>query len=807
MGHAVPPAPSRLARAEYAAALLLAVALPLAEGLKNIAFVLLVALYLARRWRERDLAVLRLTAAGWGMLALLLSGIISTLPAAVPRDSLKGVLDLFRLFAVFCIAAHDLTGPRRIRGILLALVAATVVGSLAGLGQWVQRLAGHFSCTSGELPRVLAEKTLPQLFYALSQCHVEILSLGQFNHTAIYLAEIMAVVLALWFACRDGRGRAALAAGGGLITLALLGTSSRAALVMLAAWTSAALGLRRQGKVLALLLVLAVAAGIMSPWRGALRDALGNVQSGHMRVAIWKNAARAFAENPLTGVGLNHYGRIDFVRYGSAPEGYAPHGHSLYFNTLAQQGLVGMLALGVLLAGIVHLLWRTRAAARTDIARGGRGAGDGDAARAAGAAWYAAAGAAAVVAGVGVLNTTLHHEHGMLFCLLLGLAAIPLARGPGGMAGELRRAGYRVLAWLLFIPCLVHRRLTPARALNGRVLFVRLDFLGDLLAFVPVPAEYHRQAGAAEIHLLTEQPEAGELLRREPWCARVHDAAALLGAIRAGRPCLRQVLRLVRELRALRFAAVVLANKQRNLFINVLAYLVGRGQVYGFASRSGRLLFRGYAVEDLAQPETARNLALLPLLGGVLPAVAARPRLAVAARARAADGLLRVAVHPGSKLPAKRWPAERFAAVVQRLHEARAGRVEFTLVGLAGEQALTAAVRRALPATVRVVDLTGATTLPQLAELLAGQDLLLANDSGVMHLAAAVGTPVAAVFGQSAPDKWLPRGAGAQVCAVSAALPCAPCPPPGCNDPRCLAAVTVEMVTEAALRLVQEQAQ
>lgn len=348
-------------------------------------------------------------------------------------------------------------------------------------------------------------------------------------------------------------------------------------------------------------------------------------------------------------------------------------------------------------------------------------------------------------------------------------------------AGAARLAACGLLPWYLLRRLLLPPRPRPWR----RVLFVRLDYLGDMVAFLPVLELFHRHYPQTELHVLAELTAWRPLLETQPHIARVHDAAAVMAAARRGTADWPAVCALLRTLRAARYDAVILANKHRHLALNVAAAVAGRGEVYGFASRSGRLLFRSALPEDVTLSETERNCALLPRLGVPLPAVLPPPRLQVTAAPRPADGRTALVVHAGSTQPHKRWPAERFAAAVAAAAGGRPLRV--TLVGTEADRAANAAVRAALPPDIPVDDRTGTTPLTELAALLAAHDLLLGNDSGVMHLAAAVGTRVVAVFGPTDAGKWLPPGA----VAVTA---------PGGD----LAALPAEPVAAAARRVLAE---
>lgn len=177
------------------------------------------------------------------------------------------------------------------------------------------------------------------------------------------------------------------------------------------------------------------------------------------------------------------------------------------------------------------------------------------------------------------------------------------------------------------------------------------------------------------------------------------------------------------------------------------------------------LVLCGFEAEE--PPEPPRLVG-----AGVRRADAAWEDTATATAARAAaaagDGLL-VGMFPGANGPARRWPPERFGDLAARL--GRTGIVTLVLGG-AGDAGVTAAV--AGRAGDRVLDLGGRTSLPGLAGALRSCDLLVTNDTGPMHLAAALGTPVLALEGPA--DLTQTRPLGSKVRVVGRFdLPCVPC--------------------------------
>lgn len=148
-----------------------------------------------------------------------------------------------------------------------------------------------------------------------------------------------------------------------------------------------------------------------------------------------------------------------------------------------------------------------------------------------------------------------------------------------------------------------------------------------------------------------------------------------------------------------------------------------------------------------------------------------------------------VALNPGAAYgSAKRWPAERFAAVAERV--ARNGGF-VAVLGSAAERVLGDAIVAGLGK--RGVNAAGLTTIREAMAILTWCRRLVTNDSGPMHVAAALGIPVTAIFGPTDPRATSPTGD--QVILLQHAVDCAPCRYRDCPiDHRCMAAVTVEEV-------------
>ncbi|MGQ0552028.1 MAG: glycosyltransferase family 9 protein [Planctomycetota bacterium] len=182
--------------------------------------------------------------------------------------------------------------------------------------------------------------------------------------------------------------------------------------------------------------------------------------------------------------------------------------------------------------------------------------------------------------------------------------------------------------------------------------------------------------------------------------------------------------------------------------------------------------------------------------------VSAADRRRIAAELPPGSGPL-VVLHPGSgeHFPGRRWPAARFAALAARL-QCEGARV--VLTGVIAERALTARIAAEAGAATR--DLAGRLELPQFLALLERAAVLVANDTGPVHLADALGTACVALYGPNAPQRCGPRQPGSR--ALFAQLPCSPClddrtmKRSACTQPRCLEALEVDEVLRACRALL-----
>ncbi len=173
-------------------------------------------------------------------------------------------------------------------------------------------------------------------------------------------------------------------------------------------------------------------------------------------------------------------------------------------------------------------------------------------------------------------------------------------------------------------------------------------------------------------------------------------------------------------------------------------------------------------------------------------------------------GTKRVVFHMGSGpgQPFRRWPVERFVALAEQLRT-DVPDLAVILTGTAPERPLIATFLSRC--TVPAIDASGLGSIERTASLLAESDLLVSNDTGVMHLGAAMGVPTVGIFGPDSPGRYAPVGPHTAAVVASGVL-CSPCSniyrlqvPGNCVNPdtiRCLRDVTVDAVIAAARGIV-----
>ena len=342
-----------------------------------------------------------------------------------------------------------------------------------------------------------------------------------------------------------------------------------------------------------------------------------------------------------------------------------------------------------------------------------------------------------------------------------------------------------------------------------RILLLRLERIGDLLMALPGIAAVRHFAPDAEIDLVAGSWNAA-LAGAIPSVDRVIPLdAAWLAREGHGRG-LPSLLRVAMAWRSRDYDLAI--NFEPDIRSNVLIAASGARWTAGYRSAGGGALLDQRLEYDQSAHTSDNARRLVSAVFGA-PAPSAAPLLRIPdperRRARAlfanASRPL-VAMHVSGGRAVKQWDPARFAEVARRLVEARGATL--VLTGVPADAWLVEHVTRVLPAG-SFIDASKETSLLTLAALLEHVDVMVTGDTGPMHVAAAVGTPIVAVFGPSDPRRYAPRGALDRVVRVD--LPCAPCnrirlPPARCTGvmPDCLALVTVDRVYGAIAEILDQ---
>lgn len=325
-----------------------------------------------------------------------------------------------------------------------------------------------------------------------------------------------------------------------------------------------------------------------------------------------------------------------------------------------------------------------------------------------------------------------------------------------------------------------------------RIVCFHLNQLGDLL--FSLPALYNLRQTFPRAHIASVvRPNLRPLLEASSLVDEVIERP--YGSITGD-------LRTATTLRHKRFDTGVLISTSPGT--SLIAFLAGIPQRIGFIHSVSRFLLT-QAVPFEPPPSTLNNLKLMEVMGcplvkrdyvGLIKADASSrqdsKRLLRLAGIGDTDSYVVLAPGTSSGKEIKRWSDEGFAQVADLLRT-RYG-LRSVIVGSTSE-------RRMSKIGENTVDLTNKTSISTLTAILEGARLLIGVDSGVLHLAGAVGTPVVALFGPTNPDVTGPQGNGNEI--IYADLPCRPCMSDKCKfNRKCMQMIGADEVVERAERIL-----
>jgi lipopolysaccharide heptosyltransferase II len=336
-----------------------------------------------------------------------------------------------------------------------------------------------------------------------------------------------------------------------------------------------------------------------------------------------------------------------------------------------------------------------------------------------------------------------------------------------------------------------------------KILILKPSSLGDVVQALPVLRLLKRHLPASEIFwwidsnlapLLEDDPDLTGVVRfeRRRWAAPRHWP---------------EMLRSIRWLREQNFDWVIdlqcLARSGAFAWLANGKFLIGLDEV-----REGARGFYDLAVRRASFHTHAVDwyLAVLPQLGVPMhwnfPWLPERPEIANSVKAKWQTGSTRwIAIQPGARWPNKRWPVENFVALVRRLAE-KFPDVRFAVLGGQEDQPVGGIISGVEPE--HCFNLCGQTSLPEMVEWVRLCDLMITNDTGPMHVAAAVGKPLVALFGPTEPRRTGPYRQLDGVLRID--LSCSPCLKSHCTYVKlneCLNALSPATVFEFARKKLE----
>lgn len=343
-----------------------------------------------------------------------------------------------------------------------------------------------------------------------------------------------------------------------------------------------------------------------------------------------------------------------------------------------------------------------------------------------------------------------------------------------------------------------------------RILLLRLERIGDLLMTLDAVRDVREAWPDARIDLAVGSwnaslapliPGIGRVhVADVPWLSRGESAASWASLIRAARAWKRE-----------RYDLVI--NFEPDIRSNFLAWLTGAPVRAGYASGGGGAFMTTTGRYDPAEHVSTNARRLVAAAApATISDVASHPRLVVPESARQRAELMIgrtvgqpiVGIHVPGGRESKQWHFDRFAEVARTVAARTSAKI--VLTGGPADRPAVDRVAAQLP-DVALVNAAGALELPDLAALLASLDVLVTSDTGPMHMAAAVGTPVVALFGPSDPARYGPRATHERI--VRAGIACSPCgmvrlPPERCRGhvPDCMDGIATDTVVRHTLELL-----
>ena len=375
---------------------------------------------------------------------------------------------------------------------------------------------------------------------------------------------------------------------------------------------------------------------------------------------------------------------------------------------------------------------------------------------------------------------------------------------PGAISGKMGQAVKRAKNGAIMAVVGLSRRIgLPKRNLRAspkpsRFLIITTTGVGDTLWGTPAIKALKEADPGCNLGVLTN-PAGGELLKGNPYIDE-------LFIFRRGFAGLFSLPALLKGLRRKNYDTALIFHASDRI-VWPICFFAGPSEIIGIRGENKGLDF--ILTRAVDPPGNAHGIEKrFMLLGDMAPAEASRGiSIYLDDKDRhAADGFLKlhgfdkntllVGLHPGAQKPYKCWPVKNFIEAGNIISRRTGCRIIIT-----GDSNERPWIEEMASRIKGAVSAAGKTSLRQTAALIERMDLFITNDTGVMHIAAALKTPTVALFCPTDPRICGPYGAES-VSVVAKPITCDPCTGKKCLDPLCMGQITVEEVVKAAKRLL-----
>lgn len=343
------------------------------------------------------------------------------------------------------------------------------------------------------------------------------------------------------------------------------------------------------------------------------------------------------------------------------------------------------------------------------------------------------------------------------------------------------------------------------------ILVVNLAGLGDILLSIPSLKALRELYPSERISMLVS-PKLNEMVKMLPFIDEIFTLDMGFG----GAIPLNKIFRNAGVLMALRIKRFDLAINMRTLAskkgavkIKLLFQFINPRTSAGRDTEG-----RGYFF-DIRIPETDTgrkyemeyDLDMVRALGGMVRSksidmeideTSAEKVKIILERHGVSDDDVLVGLHPGG-MQSRRWHGENYSRVMEQI--SRDVNCKFVFTGSRDETGLANRIQNSTAA--KAIDLTGALNIDELFALIKRCDLYLSNDTGPMHIAAVLQTPLIAIFGPGDVTRFDPRNISDKAIVMHEEKECAPCNKEACESMQCLRAISPDDVTEASLKLLR----